>query len=192
VKVSLICSEKKRIFADHGKQVMHACVGPQTSRNSMNVLYYALLLEKLPKHHWDSLVWPMQCAEMCFEMIADHQVISHLHHAKKVVPFKTMSDTSNSFYSFSKYYGSIAIGTNVFLHCHTNADFTMIVCQVFLKWKSEYHLNDNVVIYFCFPTLGVAVPLCPGNYLMFNALIPHIKILLDASLTVRSCVCLCI
>jgi hypothetical protein len=49
----------------------------------------------------------------------------------------------------------------------------MSISQVFLKGKSEYHLHDNVVVYFCFPTLGVAVPLCPGDYLMFNALIPH-------------------
>ena len=26
---------------------------------------------------------------------------------------------------------------------------------------------------FCFPTIGVAVPLCPGDYLLFNARIPH-------------------
>jgi hypothetical protein len=110
---------------------------------------------------------------MCFEMIADHQVISHLHQTKKVVPFKTMSETSNGSCSSSKYYGAIAIDTNGFFCCHTNADFTMRICQVFLKGKSEYHLNDNVVVYFCFPTLGVAVPLQPGDYLMFNALIPH-------------------
>jgi hypothetical protein len=95
-------------------------------------------------------------------MIADHQVISHLHHAKKVVLFKTLSDTSNGSCSSSKYNGDIAIGTNVFLCCHTDADFTMSICQVFLKGTSKYHLHDNVVVYFCFPTLGVAVPSCPG------------------------------
>jgi hypothetical protein len=30
-----------------------------------------------------------------------------------------------------------------------------------------------VVPYFCFPTIGVAVPLCPGDYLLFNAKLPH-------------------
>jgi hypothetical protein len=29
------------------------------------------------------------------------------------------------------------------------------------------------VVYFCFPTLGVTVPLHPGDFLLFNALIPH-------------------
>ena len=51
-----------------------------------------------------------------------------------------------------------------------DADFTMSITQVFLKGQLEYHLNDDVVAYFCFPTLGVAVPLRPGDYLIFNAL----------------------
>jgi len=49
----------------------------------------------------------------------------------------------------------------------------MSITQVFLKWRPKYQLNDHVIAYYCFPTLGVAVPLCPGDYFMFNALIPH-------------------
>ena len=30
-----------------------------------------------------------------------------------------------------------------------------------------------MVAYFCFSTIGVAVPLRPGDYLLFNARIPH-------------------
>ncbi len=48
----------------------------------------------------------------------------------------------------------------------------MSISQVFLKGKSEYHPHDNVVVYFSTPTLGVAVPLCHGDFLMFNVLIP--------------------
>jgi len=44
---------------------------------------------------------------------------------------------------------------------------------VFLKVKFEYLYDDKVVVYFCFPTIGVAVPLRPGDYLLFNAQIPH-------------------
>lgn len=33
--------------------------------------------------------------------------------------------------------------------------------------------NDEVVVYFGFPRLGVAVPLRPGDILLFNALEPH-------------------
>ena len=49
----------------------------------------------------------------------------------------------------------------------------MSISQVFLKSKDVYNLQDDVISYFCFPTLGVAVPLRPGDYFMFNALIPH-------------------
>ncbi len=49
----------------------------------------------------------------------------------------------------------------------------MSISQVFLKGISQYHLNDDVTVYFCFPTLGVSVPLRPGDYLLFNPLIPH-------------------
>jgi hypothetical protein len=34
-------------------------------------------------------------------------------------------------------------------------------------------IHGDAFVYFCFPTLGVAVPLRPGDYLRFNALIPH-------------------
>ncbi len=35
----------------------------------------------------------------------------------------------------------------------------------------------DVVLYFCFPTLGVPVPLRPGDFLIFNALIPYCVLL---------------
>jgi hypothetical protein len=173
-RVTLSQSGKKRVFADYGKQVTYACVGPQVSRNSKCILDNPPFMDNLPIVHWESLVWLMKCTERCFSTLEDHKVISHLYHAKKAVPFKTFSSTACKSPTFSsKYFGGIAFGTNVFLRCHTDADFSMSITQVFLKGRSEYHLNDNVVAYFCFPTLGVAVPLRPGDYLIFNALIPN-------------------
>ena len=49
----------------------------------------------------------------------------------------------------------------------------MSISQVFLKGQRESNINNDVIAYFCFPTLGVAVPLRPGDNFMFNALIPH-------------------
>jgi hypothetical protein len=49
----------------------------------------------------------------------------------------------------------------------------MSIAQVNLKGKDKYELHDDVVVYFCFLTLSVPVPLCPGGFLLFNALIPH-------------------
>jgi hypothetical protein len=116
----------------------------------------------------------MKRAETSFRAFADHCVISHLHHAKKLVPFTTFSSTGDDSSTFLfNFFGGIAFGTNVFLHCHTDANFTMSISQVFLKGRPVFHIHDGIIAYFCFPTLGVAVPLCPGDYFMFNALIPH-------------------
>ena len=80
---------------------------------------------------------------------------------------------SASHKSTLKYYGGLAFGCNVFLRCHTDNDYTMSMVQIHLKGKVKYNIEDDVVVYFCFPTLGVAVPLRPGDFLLFNALIPH-------------------
>ena len=173
-KVALSRSDKKRVFTDYGKEVTYACVGPQPSRNSQTVHDNPAFMDTLPIHHWRSLVWVMKRAEMSFREMADHSVISNLFHAKKLVPFKTFKSQDNYTSTFSSdFFGGIAFGTNVFLRCHTDADFTMSISQVFLKGRTEYLLTDDVVAYFCFPTLGVAVPLRPGDYFMFNALVSH-------------------
>ncbi len=139
-KVPLVRGERKCIFTDYGKRVMYTCVGNQVSRNSPQVLNHAPFQDKLKRHHWEALMWMMRRAELCFEMIADHQVVSQIHHTRMVAPFKTMSG--------SKYYGGIAYGCNVFLCCHTNADFTMSISQVFLKGINRYEIDNEVVVYF--------------------------------------------
>jgi hypothetical protein len=56
----------------------------------------------------------MQGAEYAFEAISDHQVISNVHHAKRLVLFKTMKIPSCNDYTPLKYYGGIGFGCNVF------------------------------------------------------------------------------
>ena len=191
--VALSQSDRKRVFTDFGKHVTYACVGPQPSRISNTVLNNPPFVDALPQRQWEQLVWLMKRAETSFSLFADHCVISHLHHAKNLVPFKTFSPTVDKKSSTlsSDFLGGIAFGSNVFLHCHTDADFTMSISQVFLKKRLEYRINDHIIAYFCFPTLGVAVPLCPGDYFMFNALIPHVYHL-DATWKMSLCAPLCI
>jgi len=73
----------------------------------------------------------------------------------------------------AKYFAAIAFGCNVFLRCHTDDDFTLSIAHILLDGKDWYDLDDEVVVYFCFPTLGVAVPMRPGDFLLFNSSIPH-------------------
>jgi hypothetical protein len=124
---------------------MYTCVGNQVLRNSPQVLEYASFQDKLKRHHWEALMWMMRHSELCFKMIVDHQVVSHICHTRMVVPFKKLSGL--------KYYGGIAYGCNVFLCCYTGTDFTMSISQVFLKGRNRYKIDDEVVVYFCFPAL---------------------------------------
>ena len=172
-KTSVTRSDNKRIFGDYGKPVMYTCVGVQPSRNSREVLDCNRFIEKLPERHSSVLMKFMHHVERCYESLAESEVMSHMFHARQVVPFKTMSLPGSSHKSTLKYYGALAFGCNVFLPCHTDSDFTMSMAQIHLKGKDSYDLHDNVVVYFCFPTLGVAIPMRPGDFLIFNALIPH-------------------
>ena len=138
LRTPLFRSNKKRVFTDVGKPPRYACVGPQVSRNSQKVHHHPSFMDQLPTHHWESLLWLMRWAEESFKIIANHQVISHIHHTKNAVPFKTFSTTiPNS--STAKFFGGIAFGTNVFLRCHTDQDFTMSISQVFVKGKPHCH-----------------------------------------------------
>jgi hypothetical protein len=75
----------------------------------------------------------MKRAERSFRVIAQHEVLSHLQQAKKLVPFKTFTANRKTHPSAfnAQFFGGIAFGTNVFLRCHTDADFTMSIIQVF-------------------------------------------------------------
>ena len=174
-RTALCRGDAKRVFTDYGKRPTYACVGPQPSRNSKTVSTHPPFMDYLSDSDWRSLVWMMKSAEISFREIAQHAVLSHLDLSKRVIPFKTFtSSRANQPSNFHAWFFSgIAFGTNVFLRCHTDADFTFSIIQVFLKGKSQYLPDDEVVVYLCFPTIGVAVPLRPGDYLLFNATIPH-------------------
>jgi hypothetical protein len=154
-RTTLRCGNHKRVFADYGKPVRYACVGPQPSRNSKIVRPHPPFMQSLPECHWRSLLWLMKRAEISFRTIADSRVISHLDHAKKLVNYQTFKSCSTDDHSKFKaeFFGGIGFGTNVFLRCHTDADFTMSIIQVFLKGKENYSLDDDGIMYFVFRQL---------------------------------------
>ena len=113
--VTLSQSDQKCIYADYSKHVTYACVGPQLSRNSKLVLDNPPFVDALPQCHWEKLVWLMKHAESSFRAFTDHCVISHRHHAKKLVPVKTYSSNGDKSSTFSSiFFGGIVFGTNVF------------------------------------------------------------------------------
>lgn len=70
-----------------------------------------------------------------------------------------------------KIYSGLATGTNKYLPVHQDKDFTSSLVVVLKNQACKD--EESIVAYFCFPELGVAVPLRPGNVLIFNPREPH-------------------
>jgi mannose-6-phosphate isomerase class I len=70
-----------------------------------------------------------------------------------------------------QYFTGVATGTNKYLQAHADKDVTMSMVMILKHQACE--VDEEVVVYFCFPRLGIAVPLRPGDILLFNALEPH-------------------
>lgn len=68
---------------------------------------------------------------------------------------------------------SVSIGINKYLPAHVvDKDITMSIISVL---KNQACSNDDeIMAHFCFPRLGITVPLCPGDaVLIFNLNEPH-------------------
>ena len=73
--------------------------------------------------------------------------------------------------SISKIWPAMVAGRNVFLNVHTDRDLVWCLTTVIAEGLVE--VEDEVICYFCFPSLNVAVPLRNGDMLLFNPNVPH-------------------
>jgi len=171
-RTPLVRGESRRIYGDanSGGTPFANCVGVLASRRG-GVLERKMCFNDLPDNDWNVLMKMTRRAECALESFADTSVLHQLTAAKQVVPFKTMSAPHSN--ECVKYFGALAFGRNVFLRCHTDEDFTMSVAQIYLKGSNQYHIHDKVVAFFCFPTRGVAIPMRPGDFLLFDTSLPH-------------------
>lgn len=65
-------------------------------------------------------------------------------------------------------WGAVAAGRNVFLNAHVDVDATWSITSVITEDDS-----NDIVCYFVFPTLKVAIPMRNGDILAFNARLLH-------------------
>ncbi len=156
---------------------MYKCVGVRPARNSTGVLDYDKWTKSVAPIHWTRVLKMVRRAEFLFDAYAPQEVLEHIQMARELIPFKTMRappfGSASRCRPRTKYFGSIAFGCNVFLRCHTGNDFTFSMAHILLADHDSYKLDDDDVVYFCFPTLGVAISMRPGDYLLFNARIPY-------------------
>ena len=169
---SLDRGDSRRVYGDDddGGSPMYSCIGVLAARTG-GVVDVKQCYSSLIRKHWKVIMKMTTRAEAAFESFADSAVIHQMKDAKEHVSIKTMSAPHSN--HSSKYFGAMAFGRNVFARCHTDEDFTMSVTQIYLEGVDQYSVADRVVAYFCFPTIGVAIPMCPGDYVLFDATIPH-------------------
>ena len=69
-------------------------------------------------------------------------------------------------------FGGVAFGYQVYNAIHTDDDFSRSAVIVHVD-NLHYQFGNQVAEYFCFPQLGIAVALYPGDIVIFNAQEPH-------------------
>ena len=94
---------------------------------------------------------------------SEYEDIRRIEEAKNSVGFVTMRSSDGEVYA--KWTTAQAVGVNLHASSHKDRDFFESVVTAH-KEGAGYNDNDDVVVYFCFPELGHAVPLKPGMILV--------------------------
>ena len=150
----------------------YCCIGAKANRSSPGVTPGLFKLDGLYQEDWDCVVRAVKRCEHAFFSYASSDTIAHIREARNLVHWEGIYSSGIDGMSDSAIYNGIAFGINVFLRAHVDDDFTYSVIQVHVD-EVDYTVHDDVVCYFCFPRLGVAVPLRPGDFLLVNALEYH-------------------
>ena len=161
----------------------YTCVGSWIPRSRKGIEPTHYLLNKLTIRERNVLQKYVSGVEHCFKeyapskekcMIAD--AVSHINPPLFSIDGRTKDERqTHSIFNQKRrrisVHAAIASGTNVYLNIHTDEDF--VSCATSVHQRGVYALNDETVLYFAFPRLGVCVSLKPGDVLLFNPKEPH-------------------
>eukprot|EP00956_Cyclotella_meneghiniana_P006140 scaffold8004_cov60-Cyclotella_meneghiniana.AAC.1 len=152
------------IFGDN----KYICAGTQPGRNSAGVrdTYH---MSKVSKKHLDTVIAYVCQLERLFQCYAESEMIWMVSQAKKLLNYRTLSSPDRR----CDIFGAFAFGRNVYLASHQDRDFTYSIITVHVRNRKYLETDDQPVVYFGFPRLGVAIPLRPGDVLLINPLEPH-------------------
>jgi hypothetical protein len=159
----------KAVFGDN----KYCCIGSTRNRYSPGVGSGHYNLKGVSPEYWDIIVNAVRRSEHAFYSYSDTVAVQHIREARELVGWETIKKSyDGNEIRPSNIFNGIAFGVNVYLRAHVDNDFTYSVIQVHVN-DIEYNVDDDVVCYFGFPRLGVAVPLRPGDFLLVNALEYH-------------------
>jgi hypothetical protein len=167
---TVVRGKQRTVFSHH----KYVCVGQQATLGGRGV-HLSSKDSRIPQEEYEQIVHVMKRYEKAYFKYADTHHIGRMVHARSAVPFKTMAIQNVNHHGDEEIrnankceiFGSMAVGKNVHLRCHVDNDFTHSMVTVHVMDK-KYLLDDLIVAYFCFPRLGMAVALRPGDALIFN------------------------
>ena len=161
---SLFRSKNKVIYSTN----KHVCPGAQACRAEPGVRDNTYHKKTMPEPDWINLVKTLCNVEKVVSSFVPTEDLRRVNMAKTVLDYKTMTATKGgNIVLESHIFNAIGYTKNVHVSCHTDVDFTQSVITCYKKGH-VCECNDNVVAYFCFPRIGMAVALRPGDILVFN------------------------
>ena len=146
---------------EHDKYI---CTGTQVRRGGRGVDDMHYIMRSVDIDHNKNILKLFRGIEKLFDEWLETKQVGLVHAAIDLIDPEVFSDGQSQ---HARIYGGIASGRNVYLNAHRDEDFTFSAVTIHLK-DCEYTITDPVVAYFCFPRLGIAVPLRPGDVLFFN------------------------
>ena len=149
-----------------------ANLGSQACLNQPGVRQDSYHKSKMSASHWDNVIHHIRSSESLFNHVMHPDAIRHTMEAHKAVGYKLMLPSSGQEKEGTTIFSAMNISQDAYLRAHTDNDFTYATISAHLP-DHHYSLHDEIIAYFCFPTLGVAVPIRPGDQLIFSSQIPH-------------------
>ena len=180
-----IRGKSKRCYPDESAKLRYSCMGNQVSMGAKGIRIYSKEYKWIEKKEWDAVYRLVLELERLSRRFLPHAVISKCYHARSVVNYPTIQPAEteideeggageegrDSESKRAHMTGSVAFGENTYVVVHTDEDFLHSCLMVFSE--EELTLDMDPVVYFVFPTLGFAIPLRPGDILIFDSTVPH-------------------
>lgn len=141
----------------------YVCIGSATKRGGRGCWTIHHAMRQLEVDVQKKIMHHLKRIEKLFVMNLPTSVIRQVKGGINLTDAPLFSTTEGE---TSGIYQAFAIGKNVYLCAHEDKDFTY--SAVTILTKGVYNEKDNVVAYFNFPRLGLAIPLKPGDVLFFN------------------------
>ena len=132
----------------------------QPYRAEPGVHTYTYHMDKIPKESWDNVVETLSKVEKIMSYSIPTNELWHLNLERELIGYKSMTPGNEN---------KFLLPLKVF---HTDDDVLQSVVRVHVD-NHQYKFRQAVA-YFCFPQIGIAVVLRPGNIIICNPQEPHV------------------